>query len=105
MTKTVRTRVSRACGSRFAVRRRLHAKQKRTYRHRESAWEKMRAEVLADKNKTATHRPVSPVSDPSELGSDPDGWLEYRNLRTGKMIQIVRTRVSRNCGSRSAVSR
>ncbi len=62
-----------------------------------------RAEALTDR--TATHRPVSLVSDPSELGNEPDSWSEYRNLRTGKMIQIVRTRVSRNCGSRSAVSR
>jgi hypothetical protein len=52
-----------------------------------------------------THSSLSPVSDPSVLGSDTDSWLEYRNLRTGKMIQIVRTRVSRNCGSRSAVRR
>jgi hypothetical protein len=31
--------------------------------------------------KTTTHRFVSPVSDPSELGSEPDSWLTLRCLR------------------------
>jgi hypothetical protein len=63
----------------------------------------MRAEALTDR--TVTHRYWSPLSDPSELGSQPHSWLEYRCLRTRKMIQIVRTRVTRHCGSRSAVRR
>jgi hypothetical protein len=65
----------------------------------------MRAEALTDKNKTATQSSLSPVSNPSVLGSEPDSWLEYAALRTRKTIQIVRTRVSRDWGSRSAVRR
>ena len=59
----------------------------------------------AEEDRTATHSVLSPVSDPSELGSEPDSWLEYRCLRTRKMIQIVRTRVSRDWGGRSPVMR
>ncbi len=45
----------------------------------------MRAEALTDK--TATHRRASPVSDPSELGSEPDSCLECKdNLRTRKIM-------------------
>jgi hypothetical protein len=95
----------------------------------ESTWVALRAEALTDRtathrlaspvidpselgskpeswlDRTATHRNTSPVSDPSELGSKPDSWLEDRYLRTRKLIQIVRTRVSRDWGSRSAVRR
>jgi hypothetical protein len=70
-------------------------------RHRERAWVLMRGEALTDR--TATHRPISPLSDPSELGSEPDSWLESRCLRTCKMIHIERTRVSQDWGSRSAI--
>jgi hypothetical protein len=63
----------------------------------------MRAEALTDR--TATHSSLSPGSHPSELGSEPDSWLEDSSLRARKIIQIVRMRVSRDCGSRSAVRR
>jgi hypothetical protein len=49
------------------------------------------ANALTDR--TTTHRYTSPVSDPSELGSEPDSWLEYRFLRARK---IAGTRVSRD---------
>ena len=38
-----------------------------------------RADALVDR--TTTYSPVSPVSDPSKLGSEPDSWLELRPLR------------------------
>ncbi len=53
-----------------------------------------RAKTLTDR--TTTHRFWSPVSDPSELGSEPDSWLEYRYLRARMKIQIMGTRVSRD---------
>ena len=39
----------------------------------------LRADALTDR--TSTYRYVSPVSDPSELGSEPDSWLLPRPLR------------------------
>ncbi len=54
------------------------------------------AEALTDR--TTTHRLASVVSDPSELGSEPDSWLENRLLRARKKIQIVGTRASRERG-------
>jgi hypothetical protein len=35
----------------------------------------------APPDRTTTHSSVSPVIDLSELGSEPDSWLEYRYLR------------------------
>ena len=46
-----------------------------------------RAKALADR--TATHRFVSFVSDPSEPGSEPDSSLEYRYLRVCTKIHTV----------------
>ncbi len=31
--------------------------------------------------RNTTYRTLSPVNDPSELGSEPDSWLELRVLR------------------------
>ena len=53
-----------------------------------------RTKALADR--TMAHIRASPVSDPSELGSEPDSWLEYRYLRARVHIHIVGTRVSRD---------
>ncbi len=50
-----------------------------------------RAKALTDR--TTTHRNTSPVSDPSELGSEPESWLEYRSLRVRINIRIVGTRL------------
>ncbi len=38
-----------------------------------------RADALTDR--TTAYRYLSPVSDPSELGSEPDSWLDSRSLR------------------------
>ena len=46
-----------------------------------------RARALTDRN--TTHRRVSFVSDPSELGSGPDSLLESRYLRARMKFQIV----------------
>ncbi len=54
------------------------------------------AEALTDRN--ATHRNWSFVSDASELGSEPDSWLELRSLRARMKIHVVGTRVSRDSG-------
>ena len=62
-----------------------------------------RAEGLTDR--TTTYSCLSPVRDPSELGSQPDSWLWYRLLRARKKIHIVGTRVSRECGSHATVRR
>jgi hypothetical protein len=61
--------------------------------HRETAWVVTWAKALTDR--ATTHRDESPVSDPSELGSEPDSWLEYSFLRARKKIKIVGTRGSR----------
>ena len=50
-----------------------------------------RANALTDR--TTTHMFTSACSDPSELGSEPDSWLEYSHLRARK---IAGTRVSRD---------
>ena len=56
-----------------------------------------RTEALTDR--TTTHsRYLSPVIDPSELGSEPDSWLEFRYLRARKKIKVVGTRASRERG-------
>ncbi len=55
-----------------------------------------RAKALTDR--TTTHKYWSPFSDPSQLGSEPDSWLEYSSLRARMNIHIVGTRVSRDCG-------
>jgi hypothetical protein len=54
------------------------------------------AEALTDR--TTTHRSLRFVSDPSELGSEPESWLEYSSLRARKKIQVVGTRASRDPG-------
>ena len=48
--------------------------------------------------RTTTHRYWSPVSDPSELGSEPDSWLESSNLRARMKTHNVGRRVSRDSG-------
>ena len=50
-----------------------------------------RAKARTDR--TTTHKFTSFVSDTSELGSEPDSWLEYSHLRARK---IAGTRVSRD---------
>ena len=67
-----------------------HASKKTTHTSR-SALVVPRASALTDR--TTTHMYTSPVSDPSELGSEPDSWLEYRYLRARN---IAGTRVSRD---------
>ena len=48
-----------------------------------------RTKALADR--TMAHIRASPVSDPSELGSEPDSWLENSALRARMRIYIVGT--------------
>ena len=43
--------------------------------------------------RTTTHISRSADSDPSELGSEPDSWVEYRPLRAR---EIAHTHVSRD---------
>ena len=59
---------------------RQHKKTKQV----KSAWVGPRAKALTAR--ATTHRYASPVSDPSELGSEPDSWLENRSLRARKTI-------------------
>ncbi len=69
-------------------------KQKKTkHSNRQSVWVVTRAAALTDR--TATHRYMSVASDPSDLGSEPESWLECRYLRVRKKIQIVGTREPR----------
>ena len=60
-----------------------HGQQKKNKTNRAaaktSALVAPRADAVADR--TTTYRYVSPVSDPSELGSEPDSWLLSRTLR------------------------
>ena len=44
-------------------------------------------------DRTTTHICLSACSEPSELGSEPDSWLEYRDLYARN---IAGTRVSRD---------
>ena len=47
-----------------------------------------RADALTDR--TTTYSIVSPASDPSELGSEPDSCLDARFLRAHDTIGVVR---------------
>ena len=81
----VGTRASRERGQPRQFQVVTSCQQKKTkHTHRESAWVVTRAEALTDR--TTTHRFASVVSDPSELGSEPDSWLENRSLRARKKI-------------------
>ncbi len=60
-----------------------------------------RAKALTDT--TTTHSCWSAVIDPSELGSEPDSWLEYMYLRARMKIHIVGTRVNPDRGSHATV--
>ena len=55
-----------------------------------------RAKALTDR--TTTHRYRSAVSDPSELGSEPDSWLKYSALRARMKIHVVGTCVRARLG-------
>ncbi len=55
-----------------------------------------RAKALTDRTKT--HRYESAVSDPSELGSEPDSLFNCRALRARMKIHIIGTRVSPDLG-------
>ncbi len=46
-----------------------------------------RAEALTDR--TTTYSMFSAVSDPSELGSEPDSWLLLRHLRAYERSRVV----------------
>ena len=59
-----------------------------------------RAEALTDR--TTTHSLVSLVSDPSELGSEPDSWLEDSWLRARARIDRGHAREAR-LGSHATV--
>ncbi len=54
------------------------------------------SETLTDR--TTTHRNASPVSDPSELGSEPDSWLLFSCLRARVKTHNMGMRVSRDSG-------
>ena len=60
-------------------------------KHNTSAVVVPRANTLT--HRTTTHISRSADSDPSELGSEPDSWVEYRPLRAR---EIAHTHVSRD---------